>query len=104
NHLSVIRWMREPRADAIANERVALVQLPKLNLRRLDPAAGTWAAQLPAHLDVERVKSWAQGAGLRYISYDQNTGETHVYAPGSGCRTRSPRSTLSRQVPVCRAD
>src|SRR5438067_5309055 len=95
NHLSVIRWVREPRADAIANERVALVQLPKLNLRRLDPAAGTWAAQLPAHLDVERVKSWAQGAGLRYISYDQNTGETHVYAPGTAVQPYAPAAAAA---------
>ena len=97
NHLSVIKWLRTP-SDEVARWRVAVVLLPQVNLHRIDPAKGTWAALLPAHLDIEKVRTWAQSSGLELINYDPATGEVGVYAAGTEVLPPPPTAALLAQL------
>ncbi|TMD73457.1 MAG: hypothetical protein E6I81_04345, partial [Chloroflexi bacterium] len=106
NHLTVIKWAHSardasfPLSDPLV--RVALVRLPKVNLHRIDQAKGTWGALLPAHLDIGKVRSWAQASGLELINYDPNTGDVDVYAPGTEVKpppdTAALLAELQRQL------
>src|SRR2546430_165431 len=106
NHLTMIKWAHSardasfPLSDPLV--RVALVRLPKVNLHRIDQAKGTWGALLPAHLDIGKVRSWAQASGLELINYDPNTGDGDVYAPGTEVKpppdTAALLAELQRQL------
>ncbi len=93
NHLTVIQWLRSHDPEA-PSTRIALVRLPSVNLHRIDPEKGTWAALLPAHLDIEKVKTWAQSSGLELLNYDSATGEVEVHAPGTEVAPPSPTAAL----------
>ncbi|MEX2046824.1 MAG: hypothetical protein WEE03_06650, partial [Chloroflexota bacterium] len=73
NHLKVERWATDPETS----DRYAVVDLPRLEAKLVDPERGLYTITL-VQVDEESLSAWARESGVRIIQYDDKTGEAIV--------------------------
>src|SRR6185503_10510891 len=73
NNLKIDRWSLDPETG----DRFAVVDLPRLEAKLIDPEQGLYTITLMP-TDQESLDAWARESGVRIIQYDAKTGETLV--------------------------
>src|SRR6185295_13274250 len=73
NNLKIDRWSLDPETG----DRFAVVDLPRLEAKLIDPEQGLYTITLMP-TDQESLDAWARESGVRIIQYDAKTGETVV--------------------------
>ena len=73
NKLNVVSWHSDPQDG----ERVALVEVPRLEATLIDETKGYYSLTL-AGAEQATILEWARSAGLRVVSHDAATGVTIV--------------------------